>query len=69
MPELTNVSDEQDSVFQRYGPDSRRPGSYARCRWTGKKGAVQMEDAITTGTALPSGLPRRHRTPADLWSN
>ena len=29
VPELTDLSDEPDSVFDMYGPDSRRPGSYA----------------------------------------
>ena len=29
VPDLTDVSDEPDSVFDLYGPDSRRPGSYA----------------------------------------
>ena len=29
VPELTDVADEPDSVFDLYGPDSRRPGSYA----------------------------------------
>ncbi len=29
VPELTDVSDEPESTFNLYGPDSRRPGSYA----------------------------------------
>ena len=29
IPELNDLSDEPDSVFELYGPDSRRPGSYA----------------------------------------
>ena len=29
VPELTDLSDEPDSTFELYGPDSRRPGSYA----------------------------------------
>jgi len=29
VPELTDLSDETEEVFQLYGPDSRRPGSYA----------------------------------------
>lgn len=29
VPELTDVSDEPESTFRMYGPDSRRPGSYA----------------------------------------
>ncbi|MGV3483650.1 MAG: DUF1501 domain-containing protein [Planctomycetaceae bacterium] len=29
IPELTDMSDEPDEVFELYGPDSRRPGSYA----------------------------------------
>ena len=29
VPELTDLSDEPDHVFEMYGPDSRRPGSYA----------------------------------------
>ncbi|MBL9154041.1 MAG: DUF1501 domain-containing protein [Verrucomicrobiales bacterium] len=29
VPELNDLSDEPESVFELYGPDSRRPGSYA----------------------------------------
>jgi hypothetical protein len=29
VPELTDLSGEPDEVFELYGPDSRRPGSYA----------------------------------------
>lgn len=29
VPELNDLSDEPDSIFELYGPDSRRPGSYA----------------------------------------
>lgn len=29
IPELNDLSDEPESVFNLYGPDSRRPGSYA----------------------------------------
>jgi hypothetical protein len=29
VPELVDLSDEPESTFQLYGPDSRRPGSYA----------------------------------------
>jgi len=29
VPELTDISEEPESVFDLYGPDSRRPGSYA----------------------------------------
>lgn len=29
IPGLTDLSDEPDSTFELYGPDSRRPGSYA----------------------------------------
>ncbi len=29
VPELNDLSDEPESVFEMYGPDSRRPGSYA----------------------------------------
>ena len=30
VPELTDLSDEPDHVFDMYGPDSRRPGTFAR---------------------------------------
>ena len=30
VPELTDLSDEPDRIFELYGPDSRRPGSFAR---------------------------------------
>ena len=29
VPELTDLADEPDSVFERYGPDSRKPGTFA----------------------------------------
>jgi hypothetical protein len=29
VPELTDVSHEPDSTFERYGPDARRPGTFA----------------------------------------
>ena len=29
VPELMDLSDEPEHVFERYGPDSRRPGTYA----------------------------------------
>lgn len=29
IPELTDLSDEPESTFELYGPDSRRPGTYA----------------------------------------
>jgi len=29
VPEITDFSDEPDSVFEEYGPDSRTPGTYA----------------------------------------
>ncbi len=29
VPELTDLRDETEEVFELYGPDSRRPGSYA----------------------------------------
>src|SRR5512145_1070399 len=30
VPELVDLSKEPDSVFEMYGPESRKPGSYAR---------------------------------------
>ena len=30
VPELSDLSDEPESTFERYGPDSKRPGSFAR---------------------------------------
>ena len=29
VPEVTNLSDETDSTFEAYGPDSRKPGTFA----------------------------------------
>jgi hypothetical protein len=29
VPDLTDLSDEPESIFEMYGPDARRPGSYA----------------------------------------
>jgi hypothetical protein len=30
VPELNDLSDESESTFERYGPDARKPGSFAR---------------------------------------
>lgn len=30
VPELNDLSDEPESTFERYGPDARKPGSFAR---------------------------------------
>ena len=29
VPELTDLSNEPDSVFELYGPDARKPGTFA----------------------------------------
>jgi hypothetical protein len=31
VPELTDLSSESDATFERYGPDARKPGTFAYC--------------------------------------
>ena len=66
VPELTNLSDEPQSVFDAYGPDARQPGTYAyNCllaRRLAERGVrfIQLyhRDWDHHGK-LPEGLPKR----------
>lgn len=66
VPELTDLSDEPERSFELYGPDSRRPGSYAAncllARRMVERG-VRFVQLFHRGwdqhVALPSQLPRQ----------
>ncbi|HIF06698.1 MAG TPA: DUF1501 domain-containing protein [Gemmatimonadetes bacterium] len=68
VPELTDLSDEPDSTFERYGPDSRRPGSFARNCLLARRLAerdVRFIQLFHRGwdqhTRLPSGIRNQAR--------
>jgi hypothetical protein len=68
VPELTDVSKEPPSTFERYGPDSRRPGSFAAncllARRLSERG-VRFVQLFHRGwdqhTLLPKQLPGQAR--------
>ncbi|HCE03681.1 MAG TPA: sulfatase [Acidobacteria bacterium] len=68
VPELTDLSDEPDSTFERYGPDSRRAGSFARNCLIARRLAerdVRFIQLFHRGwdqhTRLPSGIRNQAR--------
>jgi len=68
VPELSDLSDEPDSTFERYGPDSRRPGSFARNCLLARRLAerdVRFIQLFHRGwdqhTRLPSGIQNQAR--------
>ena len=68
VPELTDLSDEPESTFERYGPDSRRPGSFARNCLLARRLAerdVRFIQLFHRGwdqhTRLPSGIRNQAR--------
>ena len=68
VPELTDLSDEPDSVFELYGPDARQPGTFARncllARRLAERG-VRFIQCFHRGwdqhTRLPTGIERQAR--------
>ena len=68
VPELTDLSDEPDSVFELYGPDARQPGTFARncllARRLAERG-VRFIQCFHRGwdqhTRLPRGIERQAR--------
>ena len=62
VPELTDLSSEPERVFEMYGPDSRKPGSYASncllARRLVERG-VRCVQLFHRGWDHHNGLPRR----------
>ncbi len=66
VPELTDLSDEPDSIFELYGPDSRTPGTFARNCLLARRLAerdVRLVQCFHRGwdqhTRLPQGIQRQ----------
>ena len=62
MPELTDLSDEPDSVFERYGPDSRTPGTFAANCLVARRLAerdVRFIELFHRGWDMHTQLPKR----------
>ena len=66
VPELTDLSDEPDSTFELYGPDSRTPGTFARNCLLARRLAerdVRFIQCFHRGwdqhTRLPRGIQRQ----------
>ncbi|MEO2197118.1 MAG: DUF1501 domain-containing protein [bacterium] len=67
VPELTDLSDEPDSVFERYGPDSRTPGTFAANCLLARRLAerdVRFIEVFHRGWDMHTQLPRRIQTQA-----
>jgi hypothetical protein len=67
VPELTDLSKEPSSVFERYGPDSRKPGTYAAncllARRLAERG-VRFIQLFHRGWDQHNNLPRQIRAQA-----
>ena len=68
VPELSDLSQEPESTFERYGPDSKRPGSFARNCLLARRLAerdVRFIQLFHRGwdqhTRLPSGIANQAR--------
>ena len=65
VPDVTDMSDEPDSVFEAYGPDSRTPGTYAAncilARRLAERG-VRFTQLFHRGWDQHGGLPSGIRT-------
>ena len=68
VPELSDLSDEPEATFERYGPDSKRPGSFARNCLLARRLAerdVRFIQLFHRGwdqhTRLPSGIANQSR--------
>ena len=62
VPELTDLSDEPDSVFERYGEDSRTPGTFAANCLLARRLAerdVRFIELFHRGWDMHTQLPRR----------
>ena len=67
VPELTDLSDEPDHIFERYGPDSRAPGTFAAncllARRMAERG-VRFIQLYHKGWDMHTQLPRRMQVQA-----
>ena len=68
VPELTDLSDEPDSIFELYGPDARKPGTFARNCLLARRLAerdVRFVQCFHRGwdqhTRLPQGIERQSK--------
>ncbi len=62
VPELTDLSDEPDSVFERYGPDSKTPGTFAANCLLARRLAerdVRFIELFHRGWDMHTQLPKR----------
>ena len=62
VPELTDLSNEPDSVFERYGPDSRTPGTFAANCLLARRLAerdVRFIELFHRGWDMHTQLPKR----------
>ena len=67
VPELTDLSDEPESVFERYGPDSKIPGTFAANCLLARRLAerdVRFVEVFHRGWDMHTQLPRRIQTQA-----
>lgn len=65
VPDLTDLGDEPESTFERYGPDSRKPGSFAANCLLARRLAerdVRFIQLYHTGWDHHGGLPNGIRT-------
>ena len=63
VPELMDLSSEPDSVFELYGPDARRPGTYAANCLLARRLA---EEGRAIHPALPSRWDQHNDLPRDI---
>jgi hypothetical protein len=62
VPELTDLSDEPESVFERYGPDAKTPGTFAANCLLARRLAerdVRFIELFHRGWDMHTQLPRR----------
>ena len=67
VPDLTDLSDEPDSVFERYGPDSRTPGTFAANCLLARRLAerdVRFIELFHRGWDMHTQLPKRIKVQA-----
>ena len=67
VPELTDMSDEPESTFERYGPDSKTPGTFAANCLLARRLAerdVRFVEVFHRGWDMHTQLPRRIQSQA-----
>jgi len=65
VPDVTDLSQEPDSIFELYGPDSRKPGTFAAIAcWRGGSPSVgSLHSALPSRLGSAWGFTRRHSRP------